>query len=158
MNYQTLRDEILISPRQSTYASNVVTSDMAKENAALKDQAIADLINADQSLFVVFQPITVKAGDFLRKLGPVNGATLYDKIETESLTYGPLKRIVAEMNGDGLDVSTEEELNGFCELLATNTTLTTTDISYIKSVFYQKIKVTGADVSIALRGNATFGV
>ena len=150
INYSTLKSIILLDAECAPY---IITNNSPKDpDYYIKDKTIADKINLNQTILLDLTTKAVKRGDFLLKLGPATGSSLFTKLKTASSLYEPLFYIVAELEGDGLTIPNEQGFLDFINLLETNApTLTPTDLENIRKVCYDKQIITPADISIALR-------
>lgn len=163
MNYQSLRDELLNSPRAVDYAPSVVTNDAPKQNAYAKDQALADLLNAPSGTRLIERYLNAVL--LMGELGATTGAAILDKLETAAASNSVLKWTFVALNSEkGLDFG-HPETQAYIDALAEANVLTAQEASALKalgivpsSLAFDLVgrDVTAADVSIALRFNAEF--
>jgi hypothetical protein len=103
MNYAALRAEILTSERAANYAPHVVTNDMPKQNAFPKDQAIADILNAQSGTRLIERYINAVA--LMAELGAATGAAILEKLDTAKQAVPPLKwALLALQSERGINV------------------------------------------------------
>lgn len=163
MNYSTLRAEILIGPLAATLAQYVVDQNAPAQNAYLKDKAIADVLNAENGTRIVED--FVNAIELMSRLGAVAAATILDKLETASGSHPVLKWALVAINSEtGINIGDPQTV-AVIDALAADTVLTSEEAAAIKALAERPSSrayavfgspVTAADVSIALRGNASF--
>jgi hypothetical protein len=148
INYILLKTAILANAACQEY---IVTNDMPKQNASAKDKAIANILNGDSTTNIQHITRPIKRGDFLRVHGPVVGSALFSRIKSLSISYEPLSYIVAEFEGDGLEVKNESQLIEFLNTLSSLPGWAADDTDLVGALFSEKLNITGDDVSIALR-------
>lgn len=160
MNYQALYDLIMATPACVEHA---VTNSMPKQNAYLKDKAIADILNAEAGVRVVED--YCNEIEIMARLGPTTASTILDKLDAAAAVNSALRRAMRAIQSDrGIDLGhpqTRVMLDQFVPAMV----LTEQESSLLKglaerpsSLAYDALgePVTQADVSIALRGNAQF--
>ena len=89
MNYQALKQEIMLDPLGIGYAT-------------MTDQEVADSINAPTR--TVVESKTVGALGIMREVGPASGAAILDKLEAASAQDSRLKWFLRELTTNGVDV------------------------------------------------------
>jgi hypothetical protein len=163
MNYQSLRDELLSSPRAVDYAPYVVTNDAPKQNAYAKDKALADILNTPSGTRLIERYLNAVL--LMGELGATTGAAILDKLEIAAASNPVLKWTFVALNSEkGLDFG-HPETQAYIDELATATILTAQEASALKALGSAPSSrafdligraVTASDISIALRFNAEF--
>jgi hypothetical protein len=163
MNFQALRDEILIGPLSTTLSQYVVDQNAPQQNAYLKDKAIADALNAESGTRLVDD--YVDAIDLMSRLGALTAATILEKLENASVSNPVLKWALLAVKSDtGINIG-DPETQTILDSLVVNGVLTIDESTAIKQLAerpssraYESIGqlATPELVSIALRGNADF--
>jgi hypothetical protein len=167
MDYKALKDFILATP---ALAEHAVTNDMPKQNAAPKDQIIADLMNVPQGTRE--RDFDITANWLMASLGGLTGARIMRKLRAFAKTdttgqsedfkdfVEAVSSSVILMNeGVGTNFG-HPETQLMIDSLAALSILSAEDAAKMKAIGKQPSSmaydvvgepVTGADVSIALR-------
>lgn len=162
MNYIALQAEIMSGPKSAECAPFVITNDMPKDpDYKAKDQAIADLLNANRTPKIVNREIGdgavslalgVPAGPvFLLELETVANTTPTREATTDEVAIVAVARQAwRSLNKGAFDVGLPSVRAGLD--LFVGTLLTDDQASAIKALAEVPDVVTAADVSRALRG------
>lgn len=163
MNYQALRDEILTGPLAATLAPNVVLPSDPKQNAAPRDQIIADALNLESGVRITEKFVNIP--ELMAQLGAMTAASILEKIEAASLSNIALKWAMISVKSDrGIDVG-NTETRSMLDQLVLDSVLTQAEADSIKALAEQPSSrsyesvgqpVTSRDVSVALRGDVNF--
>ena len=164
MDYAALRAEILTGPHSAACAEFVVNYDAPKTPGAFKrDQTIAGILNTAEGGKVPYSRF-ITARTMLAELDPLVAATILDKLEAAGTVNSAVKWAMRYVTTDGIDVGHSSTRDMLTALVAGGV-LTSEEVAALagladKTVGYAEYKfgapVTGADVSIALRGGAAY--
>lgn len=162
MDYRALQSEILTGPKAAEYAPYVVTNDMGKvADYAVKDQAVADLLNTGRAPQVVRREVGdgaislalgVPAGPvFLMQLEMLANTAGTGETTPEQLAQIAIARQAwRSLNRAGFDIGDPAVRAGLDMFVGT--LLTADQANAIKALAEVPEIITAADVSRALRG------
>ena len=163
MNYASLRNEIFNGPMAATLAPLVVDYTAPKTpGVAQRDQAIANILNTPQT--VGYRSTFVDARGLLAQLNPAVAASILDKLEAVSSSNSIVKWAMYYVTGSGIDVG-HPNTRALVQALVAGEVLTSDEGSALIGLSEVQIgraeavlgsSVSGADVSIALRGSNEF--
>lgn len=164
MDYAALRAEILGGPHAVECAPHVVNFDAPKTPGAyLKDQAIADILNAAPG-GKVYRSRFITARAMLAELDPVDAAALLDKLEALAGAHSAVKWAMRYITTDGIDIGHPSTI-AMLQFLIGPGGLTQDEVATLTDMAAEDVgrgallfgaPVTAADVSIALRGGADY--
>lgn len=164
MDYAALRNEILNGPHAAECAPFVINYDAPKTvGAFVNDQTIASVLNTAPG-GVGYDEVTVDAKKLLEELPLAQAAAFLEKLETAAASNTTLKWVMKYMTNGGINLG-KSQMRAMLGNLVTNNVITAAErdavlalaerpIGYAESVL--GAPVTGADVSIALRGGAAY--
>lgn len=149
MTPEQLKTEILSGPMAAACAPFVLTPAMPKaagRTAAENDQVIADILNG-----YLTEKHNRKIGiaDLLGALGLTLGAAVYEKLQLVAAVSVPVKLALGLLERDNLDIGHDETQAAIDALPAP---FTPEEKAAMKQLAWQPTHISGADVSIALRG------
>lgn len=153
MNYSDLKVKIQTGPAAAACAPYMVLPEDPKVPGHVvreKDQAIADLINAQDPMLGEVTSRLIGIGTVLNVLGPAEGALVLDTLDAMKAGLSPLKWAWTLLERDALDVGLEATRAQLQALVGSAFTQPQADA--ILNLARNTVFVTGADVSIALRG------
>lgn len=153
MNYQELKAKILTGPAATACAQYVVLPEDPKVPGHIvrdMDQAIAEIINSADPMLGEVQSRLIGIGTVLNALGPTDGAAVLDTLDAMRAQVSPLKWAWTLLERDALDVGLEATRAQLQALVGTAFAQPQADA--ILNLARSSVAVTGADVSIALRG------
>lgn len=162
MNYMDLRAEILNGPKAAACAPHVVTNEMGKvADYAIKDQAIADILNEDRKPLIV--KLEVGDGAISLALGMPAGPVFLFKLRRLASTALPegatdeqiepvavAQQAVASLAKVGFDIGDPTVRAGLDMFVGS--LLTVEQVAAIKALAEVPDIVSAGDVSRALRG------
>lgn len=153
MNHQALKDKILTGPAAAACAQYVVLPTDPKVPGHVvreRDQAIADLINAQDPMLGEVSSRLIGIGTVLNVLGPTDGAAVLDTLDAMRASVSPLKWAWTLLERDALDVGLDATRAQLQALVGVS--FTQAQANTILNLARSATVVSGADVSIALRG------
>lgn len=162
MDHHALREEILDGQKAAACAAFVVTGDMPKDpDYKSKDQAVADLLNANRAPKIVSKEVGDGAISLALGIpgGPVfllqlemlaNTAITPETVPEQLAVVAVARQAWRSLNRAGFDVGSPEVRAGLD--LFVGTLLTEEQATTIKALAEAPDVITAADVSRALRG------